>query len=78
MADDSLTNDHERLYVIAKNAAIREWGLPAWRKLGSRIRRALIAEEVLQIAAAQDSDEVTAETVRRIVDFGFVQVMKEE
>jgi hypothetical protein len=68
----------ERLYALALRRAKNEWGEPAWRLLGRRIRRALIAEEVLTIAAGQDDTSVPAAKVRDIVEFGFGKIMEEE
>lgn len=46
-----------------------EWGA-SFKLLGARIQRALLAEAILDIAAAQDDDEVGDEAVRRIVTDG--------
>lgn len=73
-----MIDTNERLYSLALNNARHEWGEPAWQKLGSRIRRALIAEELLQIAAAQDDEHVSAERVRAIVQIGFRMLIERE
>lgn len=66
MADKNL----DRLFKGAKERVVREWSGPAFEKLGSRVQRALLAEEILRLAAQQD-DSISAETVRKIVGEGW-------
>lgn len=65
-----------RLFRIASDKVVTEWGLPAYEKLGARLQRALLGEAVLFIAAQQDA-LVGAESVRRIVTEGWTWVCEE-
>ena len=62
------TERYMKLTHLARLNIEKEWG-PAFKLLGERIQSALMAEAVLDIAAAQDED-VTAERVRDIVNMG--------
>lgn len=65
--------DTAGLFVIALSSCHREWTRPGFEKLGSRLQRALLCEEILYIAASF-GDDVDAETVRRVVEAGWVYV----
>lgn len=66
----SATDDNlARILKHAQYRLTKEWG-GAENLLGSRLLRALLAEEVLNLAAQQDED-VSAEKVRRIVIDGW-------
>jgi hypothetical protein len=49
----------------ARNKVIAEWGR-GWDHLGVRLQQALLAEAVLDLAAAQD-DDVSSDRVRELV-----------
>jgi hypothetical protein len=65
-----LTTEREaNLIVLARKSIEAEWG-NSFKLLGSRIQSALMAEAVLNLASLQDADEVSDESVRRIVNTG--------
>jgi len=72
-----MATQSERLLKHAQNRVQREWG-NSYRLLGSRVLRALLAEEILALAATQDEDGVSAEKVREIVTEGWLAIMSEE
>jgi hypothetical protein len=56
-----------RLYDIAKSQVARAWGSGAGQLLGPVLHRALVAEELMRIIAAQDQ-ALSAGVIRRLVD----------
>lgn len=68
------TKSESRLYDQAVANARKEWGFPAWQRLGERFQRALIAEEILGIAALQDEDEVPDSRVRSLITDSFLRL----
>jgi hypothetical protein len=67
--------DMARLLIHMREKVLREWG-EGFHGLGSRLQRALLAEAVLILAAQQD-DDVAAETVRKIIDAGWTFAIDE-
>lgn len=61
-------NRQAKLITEARRQIWLEWG-KAFTLLGDRLQAALMAEAVLNIAAAQD-EEVSSDRVRQIVNFG--------
>jgi len=53
-----------------------EWGKAAFGMLGTRVRRALLAEGILSLASTQGF-WTSPETVRRIVDEGYQWAVEE-
>lgn len=63
------------LFKDAHKRVLREWSAPAFAKLGARIQRALLAEEVLFLASTQD-ESISDAAVRRIIEQGWTWVIE--
>lgn len=66
----------DRLMRFARKSVETEWK-GAQRKLGTRIERALLAEQVLYMLSIQ-SEEVSDAKVRELLVDAYLQVMDEE
>jgi hypothetical protein len=62
--------DTAGLFEIALSSCRREWSRPGFEKLGVRLQRALLCEEILYIAASFGEDASDA-LVRHVVDAGW-------
>lgn len=65
-----------RIFKSARDEVIREWSKPAFEKMGSRLQRALLCERLFLIAA-QQSDLVSAEAVRRLISEGWTWAIEQ-
>jgi hypothetical protein len=66
--------DMAGMFEIALSSCHREWSRPGFEKLGVRLQRALLCEEILYIAASF-GDHVDDVIVRRFVDDGWTYVV---
>jgi hypothetical protein len=57
----------KHLYAVARAQVARTWGPGTVRLLGPALHRALVAEELMRLIAAQDK-AVSAEVLRRLLD----------
>lgn len=65
MATLTVTQSVERMFTMADKRLVSEWG-PGLHLMGTRIQRALYAEELLRILAMQD-EEVSDSKVRQLL-----------
>lgn len=64
---------NSRLMKFAEKAVEREWQ-GNQRKLGTRIERALLAEEILRLLTMQD-EEVSSDRVRELAIESYLRLM---
>ena len=69
-------SEPERLYGLAVKVVESAWGRPL-RLIGSTLRRALIAEEILFILAAQD-ETMSSKSIKELLNGMFVLLMQDE
>lgn len=58
--------DAQRLFAIARHWAVDEWG-SGWMLLSVAIRRAVVAEHLLEAVTLQDRDAVSDRQVRELL-----------
>lgn len=68
--------DSARIFRSARANVHREWSRPAFEKLGSRIQRALLAEEIFVLVARQP-DLIPDSVIRQIVRDGRAWIYEE-
>jgi hypothetical protein len=68
--------DTAAMFEIALSSCHREWSRPGFEKLGVRLQRALLCEEILYMAASF-GDRVDDVMVRRFVDAGWTFVVSD-
>lgn len=74
MAAQLAIKDRVRLLAQAEEAAVREWGKPAFDRLGPRLQRALLCEAVLSLVDAQD-ESIDPVRIRELVAEGYAWAM---
>lgn len=72
-----MNKDVQWVFGAAKQHVISNWGRDVADKLGARLYKALLCEEILFLAAGQNEDWMPLEIVREIVNQGFAWAIEE-
>lgn len=72
MATLTVAESVERMFAMADKRLKTEWGA-GLDYLGTRIQRALYAEELLRILAMQDNSDVSDNKVRVLLEEAYAQ-----